>query len=274
MACATCGTSEYESKTHLLDTTTDKPPPLSWTTHLRTTINSIIMEDCPDKDLLRNQYRVPPLSGMHPGWLELLLCPQGLYQVTSQEDMAVSDMFVYPRGSFMDMHVGMDITLASRARACVCDDCDKRLRMSTRSPKGRLPQFAIANDLVIGVHRVFRTPMHLCTTYHAHIYPDSSYICMYATALHMICDRYRTVPTLTYRFRPNHYQVNHQKSGVPSHKPSGSSSHRLSTRSTSNEPAVTVQRLFRKARRPPRRPTLTTPPPTHRHRPNKPTAFS
>ena len=159
VACTVCGTSQFESDTKLMHTTMDLPPPESWSTHLKTTQNSILIENSPDLNILRDQYRLPLLEGMHPGWQELLLCKQGLYQVTSPEDAEIADMFVYPRGSFMDMHVGHiehhSPTPASLAKACVCKDCETSLQILPRKPQGCLPQLAIANDLVIGARSLF-----------------------------------------------------------------------------------------------------------------------
>jgi hypothetical protein len=163
VACAVCGTSQFECDAKLLTTTTNLPPPLSWTTHLANTVNSILIKDNPDQESLRKQYRVPNLTGMHDGWQKLLLCPQGIYQVTSEQDSKFSDMFVFPRGSFMDMHVGKDTTPASLAKACVCTDCNKSLRMLPKKPLGSLPQLAIANDLVIGARILFTTSRYILT---------------------------------------------------------------------------------------------------------------
>jgi hypothetical protein len=163
VACAVCGTYQNESDTKLMPTTMDLPPPISWTTHLKTTQNSIIFENSPDPYILRKQYQFPQLEDMHPGWRELLLCKQGLYQVTSAEDTEISEMFYFPRGSYMDMHVSEGITHASLAKACVCNVCQTSLKISTRKPQGCLPQLAIANDLVIGARSLITTRIYIYT---------------------------------------------------------------------------------------------------------------
>ena len=150
VTCCVCDNMVKESDCTLLVTTMDQPPPDSWLAPLRETVNSIIIEGAPDPKSLDRQYRVLVLQGMSPAWSNILLSPRGIYQVTSPEDTTVQDCFVYPFGSYADMHVNAEATHASMAKACVCNRCAKCLKNE------RLPQFACANDLCIGT----LSPLH------------------------------------------------------------------------------------------------------------------
>jgi hypothetical protein len=151
LACAVCATSfcEDAEEGNLLPTTMNEPPPHSFTTHLRvdSMVNSIYLDGTPNPRSLIDQYSVPLLEGLHDGWKVLALLPQGFYQIVSKERKKVEPMFVFPLGSFEQMHVGIGITHASCAKACVCTDCHKSLL-----GQNSLPQFAIANDLAIGTY--------------------------------------------------------------------------------------------------------------------------
>jgi hypothetical protein len=139
-----CDNFKQESDCELLVTTMDKPPPDSWMAPLRETVNSIIIEGSPDPFSLDHQYRVPVLKDMSPAWSNILLSPRGVYHVQSAADTTVQDRFVYPLGSYADLHVDTQLTHASFAKACVCNTCAKSLK------RGKKPQFACVNDLCIG----------------------------------------------------------------------------------------------------------------------------
>eukprot|EP00242_Pyramimonas_sp_CCMP2087_P015574 CAMPEP_0198202258 /NCGR_PEP_ID=MMETSP1445-20131203/5375_1 /TAXON_ID=36898 /ORGANISM="Pyramimonas sp., Strain CCMP2087" /LENGTH=387 /DNA_ID=CAMNT_0043873073 /DNA_START=241 /DNA_END=1404 /DNA_ORIENTATION=- len=151
VVCAVCDHITEESKTKLCLATMDQPPPDSWLARLQKTRNSIVIEGAPDPESLRRQYRVPKLKDMSPGWSTLLLSPRGIYPVLSGADTQVPDTCVFPRGSWKDVHVEEQVTHASLAKACVCDECGGCLRMTTRAPHGTMPKFACANDLCSGV---------------------------------------------------------------------------------------------------------------------------
>jgi hypothetical protein len=154
VVCAVCDHITEESKTKLCLATMDQPPPDSWLARLQKTRNSIVIEGAPDPESLRRQYRVPELKDMSPGWSTLLLSPRGIYPVLSGADTQVPDTCVFPRGSWKDVHVDEQVTHASLAKACVCDECGGCLRMTTRAPQGNMPKFACANDLCSGT-RIF-----------------------------------------------------------------------------------------------------------------------
>jgi hypothetical protein len=155
VACCVCDNFKQESECKLLETTMDKPPPESWMAPLKECVNSIIIHGAPDPYSLDRQYRVPDLKGMSPAWKNILVSPHGFYAVLSAADTTVQDKFVYPEGSYADMHVDTELTHASFAKACVCNLCAKSLKRS------KLPQFACANDLCIGtlfpLHHFFYT---------------------------------------------------------------------------------------------------------------------
>jgi hypothetical protein len=144
VTCCVCDNFKNESECELLVTTMDKPPPDSWMAPLRETVNSIIIEGSPDPHSLDRQYRVPVLEGMSPAWSNILLSPRGVYHVLSAADTTVHDRFVYPLGSYTDLHVDTKLTHASFDKACVCNTCAKSLK------RGKKPMFACANDLCIG----------------------------------------------------------------------------------------------------------------------------
>jgi hypothetical protein len=145
VACCVCDNFKQESETHLLATTMAEPPPESWLAPLRATVHSIIIEGAPDPYSLDRQYRVPKLKGMAPAWSSILVSPHGFYAVLSETDTTVQDRFVYPIGNYADMHVDTELTHASSAKACVCNTCANSLK------NGKMPQFACANDLCIGI---------------------------------------------------------------------------------------------------------------------------
>ena len=155
VTCCVCDNFKQESDTHLLSSTMDEPPPETWMTPLKECVNSIIIHGAPDPYSLDRQYRVVDLQGMSPAWKSILLSPRGIYEVQHPTDIVVQDKFVYPKGSFADLHVDKELTHASFAKACVCTTCAKSLK------NGKKPQFACANDLCIGnlfsLHNFFNT---------------------------------------------------------------------------------------------------------------------
>jgi hypothetical protein len=150
VVCAVCNNITEESFAQLCPATMNEPPPISWLAHLQTTVNSIVIEGAPDPESLRRQYRVPVLKEMCAEWSTLLLSPLGIYPVFSAADTKVPDTCVFPLGRCDELHVDERVTHATLAKACVCDICAGRLRVTPRAPQGKLPKFACANDLCSG----------------------------------------------------------------------------------------------------------------------------
>jgi hypothetical protein len=112
VTCCSCDNFKQESECELLVTTMDKPPPESWMAPLRETVNSIIIEGAPDpyssvpsSRVNRHVSCIPELTGMSPAWKNILVSPRGFYEVLSAADTTVQDRFVYPLGSYADLHV-------------------------------------------------------------------------------------------------------------------------------------------------------------------------